>query len=99
VILNIPSIGVARRLITGTAPPPGYRRGACSPVTDGDEIIGMAVRTRSGVQPVYVSIGHRTDLDQAVEVVLGTTGRYRIPEPLRKAHEQAGYRSGLMKNR
>jgi deoxyribonuclease V len=96
VILDIPSVGIARRLVTGTAGLPGCLRGACSPIMDGDEIIGMAVRTRTGVKPVYVSIGHRTDLDQAVEVVLATTGRYRIPEPLRKAHEQAKYRSCLV---
>jgi len=96
VILDIPTVGVARRLVTGAAGLMGYHRGACTPVTDGDEIIGMAVRTRSGVKPVYVSIGHRTDMDQAIEVVLTTTGRYRIPEPLRKAHERAKFRSRLI---
>jgi deoxyribonuclease V len=95
-ILDIPSVGVARRLLTGTADLPGPFRGACSPVRDGAEIIGMSVRTRTGVHPVYISVGHRTDLDQAVEVVLATTGRYRVPEPLRKAHEEAKYRSRLV---
>jgi len=95
VILDMSSVGIARRLVHGTACLPGCLRGAYSPITDGNEIIGMAVRTRTGVSPVYVSIGHRTDLDQAVGVVLATTGRYRIPEPLRKAHEQANYRSRL----
>jgi deoxyribonuclease V len=93
VILDIPSVGIARRLVHGTACMPGCLHGTCSPIMDGGEVIGMAVRTRTGVNPVYVSIGHRTDLDQAVEVVIATTGRYRIPEPLRQAHEQAKYRS------
>jgi deoxyribonuclease V len=96
VILDIPSVGIARRLVHGTACLPGCLRGACSPITDGEEIIGMAVRTRTGVYPLYVSIGNRTDLDQAIRVVLATTGRHRIPEPLRKAHEQAKYRSRLI---
>jgi hypothetical protein len=54
-------------------------------VHEGD-VVGAVVRTRPGVSPVFVSPGHLTDVDSAVELVLRTTGRYRLPEPIRLAH-------------
>jgi deoxyribonuclease V len=44
------------------------------------------VRTKTGVQPVYVSIGNQIDLASSVRVVLKTCRGYRIPEPTRQAH-------------
>jgi len=85
VVLDLATIGVARRLLTGTAELPAGDRGAAVPVTDAGEVIGMAVRAREGAQPVYVSAGHRMDLSQAVELVLMTTTTHRFPEPLRCA--------------
>jgi deoxyribonuclease V len=89
VLLDRPSIGIADRLLVGTAEIPGPERGALSPVREGGEVIGMAVRTREGSRPVFVSVGHRTDLEQAVEVVLATTGVHRMPEPIRIADRRA----------
>jgi deoxyribonuclease V len=54
-----------------------------------DEVLGMAVRTRTGVTPVYVSVGHLITLDEAVDWTLRTTTRYRLPEPSRRAHRLA----------
>jgi deoxyribonuclease V len=54
-------------------------------VLEGD-VVGAVVRTRAHVSPVFVSPGHLTDVDSAVELVLQATGRFRIPEPLRLAH-------------
>jgi deoxyribonuclease V len=48
------------------------------------------LRTRTGLKPVFVSIGHRIDLSAAEKVVLSCTPRYRLPEPLRLAHRAAG---------
>lgn len=56
------------------------------------DIIGAALRTREGVKPVYVSIGHRVDLATAIEFTMRCTGRYRLPEPTRLAHQAAGGR-------
>jgi deoxyribonuclease V len=53
------------------------------------EVIGAAVRTRTAVKPVYVSVGHRVTLPQAIEIVLQCAPRYRLPEPLRAAHSMA----------
>ena len=52
---------------------------------DGDEQIGVVLRTRKGIRPVFVSIGHRVDLNSAIKLVLACCTRYRIPEPTRQA--------------
>jgi deoxyribonuclease V len=81
-ILDIPSVGIAQRLLTGTAAFPGAERGYVQPVLDRSEVIGMAVRTMEGQKPVFVSAGHRVDLEQAVEMALKTTMDHRISEPV-----------------
>lgn len=53
------------------------------------EIIGAVLRTRAGVNPVYVSIGHRVSLATAIDYVLRCTPRYRLPETTRLAHRLA----------
>jgi deoxyribonuclease V len=86
--LGVPSIGVARRRLFGIHAPPGPLRGDMCPVLDPDEpgmIIGMFVRTLLGVRPIYVSAGHRMDLEHAVAFTLGCCRRHRMPEPIRLA--------------
>ncbi|MBB6172064.1 deoxyribonuclease V [Nocardiopsis mwathae] len=85
VLLDRPTLGVGKTPFVGRAEPPGQQRGSWSPLVDGDEVVGRALRTRTGVKPVYVSIGHRIDLDSATELVLRTAPNYRIPEPVRHA--------------
>jgi deoxyribonuclease V len=85
-ILGIPTIGVAKRVLSGEAEEPGEARGSVSPVRDRGEIVGMAVRTRAGARPVFVSAGFAVTLEAAVTAVLSTTGTSRIPAPLREAH-------------
>ncbi len=82
VLLDIPVIGVARRLLAGTAGLPGPERGSTAAITDRGGMIGTAVRTIAGKKPVYVSAGHRTDPEQAVEVVLAAAESHPITEPL-----------------
>ena len=57
---------------------------------DGNERIGAVLRTRAGVKPVYVSVGHKVDLDTAVRYVLDCAPKYRLPETTRYAHRVAG---------
>jgi deoxyribonuclease V len=90
IILDQPSIGCAKSRLTGEYEEPGEEVGAWSPLRDGDEIIGAVLRTRSGVRPVFVSIGHRVDLMTAIAVVLSCTKGYRLPETTRYAHQVAG---------
>lgn len=95
VLLDMPAIGCAKSLLCGRYEKPGERKGSWTPLMDGDEVIGAAVRTRDGVQPVFVSVGHRIDLETAIALVLNCTTRYRLPEPTRRAHQVAGGSSAI----
>ncbi len=86
VLLDLPSVGCAKTVLVGKYSDPGEARGSISPlVKDGDEI-GVALRTRTRVSPVFVSIGHKIDLAGAIKTVLSCAPRYRLPEPVRMAH-------------
>ena len=86
VLLDLPAIGCAKSILVGKHGPLAPERGARAALIYQGDAVGAAVRTRSGVQPVYVSVGHRVDLAAAVTWTLQCTSRYRIPEPLRQAH-------------
>jgi deoxyribonuclease V len=85
-LFGVPSIGCAKSLLVGTYGKLGDARGSTSPITHKGEVVGMAVRTRKGVQPVYVSPGHLMDLPTAVDLVLKVSPKYREPETTRHAH-------------
>jgi deoxyribonuclease V len=84
-----PAIGVAKTLLTGEHGPLPDRRGAWTALTADGEIVGAALRSRQGVRPIYISVGHQVDLARAIEIVLACTGRYRLPETTRWAHRLA----------
>ncbi|HRL13787.1 MAG TPA: endonuclease V, partial [Aggregatilineales bacterium] len=65
-------------------------RGGFALLRDRGEVLGAVLRTRERVKPVYVSVGHRADLDSALALVMACTTRYRLPEPIRAAHNAAG---------
>ena len=90
VIIDRPSIGCAKSRLCGTHHEPGSEKGAYTHLRDGNEIIGAVVRSRSEVQPVYVSIGHKIDLKTAINYVLNCCRGYRLPETTRWAHRVAG---------
>jgi deoxyribonuclease V len=79
-------LGFAKTLFIGDYKEPGKRAGSMKPLMDKGEVIGQVVRTRTGVKPVFVSVGHKIDLASAVRVVLQTCRDYRLPEPNRQAH-------------
>jgi deoxyribonuclease V len=85
-LFGVPSIGCAKSLLVGTHGPLGEERGATAEILHRGEVVGMAVRTRKGVSPVYVSPGHLMDLPTAVDWVLRLSPRYREPETTRRAH-------------
>ncbi|HZP93823.1 MAG TPA: deoxyribonuclease V [Burkholderiales bacterium] len=89
-VAGIASIGVAKTRLVGEHRTPSARRGAWTPLLQDGECIGAVLRTRSGVKPVYVSIGHRVSLETAIEYVMACTTRYRLPETTRWAHRLAG---------
>lgn len=88
VLLDHPTVGVAKSRLTGT--PQGSlasEKGHRIPLVDDGETIGLVLRTRTDVNPVYVSIGHRCTLDGAADLTLDCSPRYKIPEPTRQAHK------------
>ena len=89
VLTDIPSIGVAKTRLIGVHDAVPDEKGAWVPLRDGDEVIGAVLRTRVGVKPVYVSAGHKVTLSRALDLVLGLTPRYRLPETTRRAHRLA----------
>ncbi len=89
VLTGLPSVGVAKSRLIGEHEPVPVAKGGWVPLRDGGETIGAVLRTRAGVRPVYVSVGHRTTLATAVNLVLGLTPRYRLPETTRQAHRLA----------
>lgn len=85
VIVGRPTIGCAKSRLIGEYVEPGRRRGARSPLREGGERLGTVLRTREGVKPVFVSVGHRIDLATAERIVLDAATGYRLPEPTRLA--------------
>lgn len=86
---GIPTVGCAKSILLGEHDPLALPRASRSALRDPKtgELLGMALRTRAGVAPVYVSIGHRISLEDAVALVLACAPRYRLPEPIRRAHQ------------
>lgn len=90
VLLDMPSIGVAKSRLIGEMQielPPD--KGAWVPLIDKGETIGAVLRSRGAVAPLYVSVGHRICLEQAVAWVMRCLTRYRLPETTRWAHRLA----------
>ena len=85
-LLDVPAIGCAKSVLVGKFDEPPLERGSWSPMIDKNETIGAALRTKNKVKPVYISPGHRMDLESAIEIALACDGGYRLPEPTRRAH-------------
>jgi deoxyribonuclease V len=104
-LVDKPTIGCAKSRLIGTFKEPGNKKGSFSPLMDvarpswpclhglqarDTEIIGAVLRTRTNIKPVFVSVGHKFTLDDAISVVLQSTTKYRLPEPSRLAHQLVG---------
>ena len=88
-VTGIPSIGVAKTRLVGEHGLVPEERGAWVPLLHRGETIGATLRTRSGVAPLFVSIGHRVSLETAIWYVLACSPRYRLPATTRWAHRLA----------
>jgi deoxyribonuclease V len=93
-LLDIPSIGCAKTRLSGRYEEPSIEKGSYSYLKDGDETIGAVVRTRSKVKPLFVSIGHRINLQDSINMVLRCCSKYRLPETTRRADRLA--RGGMI---
>lgn len=85
--LRLPTVGCAKSRLCGRYEEPGLTRGDRSPLTDRDEIVGAVLRTKAKVKPLFVSPGHLCNLDSSLDLVMQTTGKYRLPDPARLAHD------------
>lgn len=87
VVTGLPSIGVAKSLLTGIYDEPGPEKGAQVDLLDRTTSgrIGTVLRSRDCVKPLYISPGHRVSQDRAVEIVRRCVTKYRLPEPTRLA--------------
>ena len=85
--LDIPTIGCAKSRLIGEYESPATKRGSTAPLMDGHERIGVVLRTRDGVAPLFVSIGHRVSLSTAVKYVLNCSDGFRLPKPQRLADQ------------
>lgn len=88
-LIDIPTIGVAKSLLVGKHEDLPETRGSQQPLIHRGETIGAVLRTRTGVKPVYVSSGHRISLPTAIDYVLRCTPKYRLPETTRIADKLA----------
>ncbi|MET0003608.1 MAG: deoxyribonuclease V [Candidatus Thiodiazotropha sp.] len=86
VYTDIPSVGVAKTRLIGSHAAVPVEKGGWVPLIDKDETIGAVLRTRNGVKPLYISIGHKISLERSIELVLACTTRYKLPETTRAAH-------------
>lgn len=89
VLLDIPTIGVAKSLFIGKHEEVSGEKGSWKPLMDKDETIGIVLRSRSKVKPIYVSIGHKISLPTAIKYVNGCLTKYRLPETTRWADRLA----------
>lgn len=88
--LGLPTVGCAKSRLVGQHDEPGAQAGRSTPLWHREEQVGVVLRTRTDVKPVFVSPGHLADVDSSRELVLACCAGYRLPEPTRQAHLAVG---------
>jgi len=96
VILNVPTIGCAKSHLFGEYGMPGPERGQFTVMSHKGQRLGIVLRTRMNVKPLFISPGYLVDIRNCLDIVLEVTTRYRLPEPIRYAHRMAGLRARSM---
>ena len=89
VTVNKPVIGCGKTRLTGEYTGLAAARGSVAPLIDAGDHIGNALRTQNGINPVFVSVGHKISLATATGIVLKVCTRYRLPETTRFADHYA----------
>ena len=92
VLTGLPGIGIAKSRLCGSYKEPSFSKGSYTLLTDKDERIGTVLRSRDNVKPLFVSAGHKISQETALEWVIKTLGKYRLPEPTRLADKLSKYK-------
>lgn len=87
VLTGLPAVGCAKSVLIGAHGEIDPSRGSKAPLKHRGERVGTVLRTRDGVRPVFVSIGHRVDLSTAETLVMRCAIGFRLPEPVRRADQ------------
>ncbi len=87
ILADHPTIGCAKKVLTGSYEEPDGEKGSFSYLTDGEERIGMALRSRTNVNPVFISPGHNVSFEECRDIVMGCLSKYKLPETTRVAHD------------
>jgi deoxyribonuclease V len=88
--LQKPTLGCGKTLFVGTYIEPEAQRGAYTDLVDKGEVVGVSLRSKDKVKPIFISCGHLIDLPSSIALTLQCTRDYRLPEPIRQAHNAAG---------
>lgn len=88
--LDKPTIGVGKTHFIGEYDTPAIDKGAYSSLVYKGSQLGVVLRTRRNVKPVYISVGHKADLASAIDLIMRVSPKYKLPEPIRQAHNAAG---------
>lgn len=92
------TIGCAKKLLYGKFSEPASEQFSYNEIYAQEEIIGYALRTKYKVKPVFISPGNVISMDESRHIIMQCTGRYRLPEPTRLAHETVNkFRTGELK--
>ena len=87
---DIPTIGCAKSRLYGTYQEPADEAGNYEELVDNGEVIGVVLRTKDNTNPVYISIGNKIAIEDAIFWIMRCCRGYRLPEPIRLAHQTAG---------
>lgn len=88
-VLGVPTIGCAKSVLTGVYKEPGNNSGDFSYMYDKftKEVLGVALRSKKGVKPIFISPGHLISLEESIEIIKNCLKKHRLPEPTRLAHK------------
>jgi deoxyribonuclease V len=85
-LLDKPSIGCAKSRLVGEFEEPRYQKGSTSILIYENKNVGKVLRSRDGVNPIFVSRGYKIGINSCIDIILNCCPKFRIPEPIRKAH-------------
>lgn len=87
--IDHPTMGCAKNILTGNHDKLGNKKGDYAALNDGEERIGLALRSRTNVNPIYVSPGHQLSFDDTYDIAMKALTKYKLPRTTRLAHEWA----------